>query len=100
MNQWLERITGMYSLSDQVLASDLLIAAKNGVRNYAIAMTETISPEIREALTRQLEEAIDHYENVADYMMRAGLYHPWHVNEQIQLDMRQARAALELPQSH
>lgn len=41
MNALIESLTGMNKMSDQVIATDFLIAAKSGVRNYAIALTET-----------------------------------------------------------
>ncbi|KIN43362.1 hypothetical protein B4071_2613 [Bacillus subtilis] len=40
MNPIIEYLTGMNVLTDQIIAMDLLIAAKNGVRNYAMAATE------------------------------------------------------------
>ncbi|CAG9621912.1 hypothetical protein BACCIP111883_02703 [Sutcliffiella rhizosphaerae] len=54
MNTIIETLTGMEALTDQVVAMDLLIAAKSGVRNYAMAVTESGTPEIKEMLTRHL----------------------------------------------
>ena len=59
MNPIIETLTGMDALSDQVVAMDLLIAAKSGVRNYAMAVTESGTPEIKEMLTRHLVEALN-----------------------------------------
>lgn len=39
-------------------AGDLLGLAKTSVRNYAIAITETATPRLREVLTRQINSAI------------------------------------------
>ncbi|MGI2294202.1 spore coat protein [Paenibacillus sp. GXUN7292] len=47
--------------------------AKNGVRNYAVAVTEAVTPEIGETLKQQLE-----------------------LNEQLQLDLNNAETALNL----
>ena len=62
MNFIAENLTGMKALTDQVVATDLLIAAKSGIRNYAMAITETGTPEIKEVMTKHLEEALDLHE--------------------------------------
>jgi similar to spore coat protein len=97
MNTILEHLTGMHSMTDQVLAMDLLIAAKSGIRNYAMAVTEVGTPEVKATLTRQLDEAINMHEMITMYMMDKGLYHPWNVNEQVQLDLNNIQTALNLP---
>ena len=97
MNFLLERLTGMHTLTDQVVAMDLLIAAKSGVRNYAMAVTEAVSPDIKETLTRHLEDSIDFHEQISTYMMQRGWYHPWNVQEQIQLDLQNINTALKAP---
>ena len=68
MNPIIERLTGTAAMTDQVIAADLLISAKSGVRNYAIALTETASSEVRTVLRRHLEDAIRTHEQVSNYM--------------------------------
>lgn len=97
MNIILEHITGMHTLTDQVIAMDFLIAAKSGVRNYAMAVTEAVTPEIKATLMKQLEEAVDMHERISAYMLERGLYHPWNVNEQIRLDLQNIDTALTAP---
>jgi similar to spore coat protein len=97
MNTLLEHLTGMNSMTDQVIAMDFLVAAKSGVRNYAMALTETATPEVKATLTKQLDEAIDMHVRITNYMMEQGLYHPWNVNEQIQLDLQNIQTALSIP---
>ncbi|WHY32229.1 spore coat protein [Cytobacillus firmus] len=97
MNPIIENLTGMNALSDQVVAMDLLIAAKSGVRNFAMAVTESGTPEIKEMLTRHLTEAIDMHEQVSLYMEEKGWYHAWDTNEQINLDLNNINTALNLP---
>jgi similar to spore coat protein len=41
MNQLIQNMIGMGGMSDQIIATDFLISAKEGVRNYAVAITET-----------------------------------------------------------
>ncbi len=97
MNRILEYFTGMGALTDQVIASDLLISAKSGVRNYAMALTEAGTPEIKAMLTRQLEDAIDLHERISTYMIERGWYRPWNMKEQFQLDIQNLEIALKAP---
>lgn len=97
MNQIIEYFTGLDKLTDQVIATDTLIAAKSGVRNYAMAITEVGTPELKAVLARQLEEAIDLHERISTYMIERGWYHPWNVNEQLRLDVRNIDIALKAP---
>jgi similar to spore coat protein len=97
MNPIIENLTGMNAISDQVVAMDLLIAAKSGVRNYAFAVTESGTPEIKETLIRHLEESLDMHEQISTYMIEKGWYHAWNTNEQIDLNLNNIDTALNLP---
>ncbi|HOP69997.1 MAG: spore coat protein [Dethiobacteria bacterium] len=78
-------------LSDQVIAADLLLSAKNGVRSYAYALTEASSSNVRSVLQKQLEEAISFHQQVADYMTGKGMYYPGDLDKQIQADLANAQ---------
>ncbi|MEE6449971.1 spore coat protein [Gottfriedia acidiceleris] len=97
MNPIIETLTGMDAITDQVVAMDLLISAKSGVRNYAMAVTEAGTPEIKEMLIRHLEEALNMHEQLSTYMAEKGWYHAWDTNEQINLDLNNIDIALNLP---
>lgn len=97
MNTILEHLTGMHTMTDQVIAMDFLITAKSGVRNYAMAVTEAGTQEIKATLSKQLDEAIDTHEKIAKYMMEQGWYHPWNMKEQIQFDLKNIETALNAP---
>ena len=97
MNPIVEHMTGLNTLTDEVIAMDLLMNAKSGVRNYAMAVTECATPEVRDILMKQLGEAIDSHEKITDYMMQRGLYHPYHIQEQIQLDLNNIQTATNIP---
>lgn len=97
MNPIIQNLTGMSALSDQAVAMDLLIAAKSGVRNYAMAVTESGTPEIKEMLTRHLMESLDMHEHISLYMEEKGWYHTWDTKEQINLDLNNIDTALNLP---
>ncbi|WP_248931166.1 spore coat protein [Paenibacillus hamazuiensis] len=97
MNTILEHLTGMHVMTDQVIAMDLLISAKSGVRNYAAAVTEVGTPEVKAVLMKHLDEVIDMHEQITMYLMEKGFYHPWNPQEQLQLDLQNMQTALSLP---
>lgn len=96
MNGIIERLTGLDRLSDQVIATDFLIAVKSGIRNYGIAITETTSREVRETLRMQLHDAIRTHEIITNYMMKNGFYHAYNPKEQYIVDMKVTDTALNL----
>ncbi|RFU61624.1 spore coat protein [Peribacillus glennii] len=98
MNEIIQNITGMGDMTDQVIATDLLIAAKSAVKMYSFAVTETATPEVRAALHSQLNTAINMHEQVTDYMISKGFYHPYNMNEQLKVDLTTSQTALNLPQ--
>lgn len=97
MNTIVERLMGLNTMTDQVIAMDMLIAAKSGIKMYALAATESATPEVKAVLSRHLEESIDTHERITNYMMSRGLYHPYNMNEQIQLDLQNTQTALSIP---
>jgi similar to spore coat protein len=96
MNGFIEKLTGMAPLTDQVIATDLLMASKTAVRNYSLAITETATPEIRETLTNQLEDAIDTHRKISVYMIEKGYYHPLDTKKQLEVDLRIAETAMSI----
>lgn len=96
MNAIIESLTGMNKMSDQVIATDFLISAKSGVRNYSIALTEITSPEVRAILRKQLNDAIYTHETITNYMMKKGYYHAYDLQEQLRVDMKTTETALNL----
>jgi similar to spore coat protein len=97
MNFIVENLTGLKALTDQVVATDLLISAKSGVRNYAMAVTDSGSPEIKEVLIKHLEDALDMHEQIANYMVERGWYHAFDTKEQVNLNLQNINTALKLP---
>lgn len=98
MNQFIQNMTGMGDMTDQVIATDLLIAAKSAVKMYSFAVTETATPEVRTALHTQLNNAINMHEQVTDFLVSKGYYHPYNMNEQLNVDVSTAQTALNIPQ--
>ena len=95
----LQNMAGMGDMTEQVIATDFLIAAKSGVKNYALALTEAASPEVRDVLRRQLNDAISTHERISNYVISKGYYHAYNPQEQIRIDMKAADTVLGLQQT-
>jgi similar to spore coat protein len=97
MNIIIENAAGKKNiLTDQIMATDLLNSAKTGVKNYATALTESTTEEIRKLLKEQLEVAILAHENISKYMIEKQWYQPFDTMKQLQLDMENAKTALDI----
>jgi similar to spore coat protein len=96
MNALMENITGMNTMTDQVIATDFLIAAKAGMKTYAAAITEATHPEVRAILKKQMDELTLTHETITAYMVKKGYYHPFDPKEQIRIDLQAAEVALRL----
>ena len=82
-------------LSDQVVASDMLIFAKSGVKIYASAITEATTPAVRKILKKQLDEAISFQEQLSAFVINKGWYNADNINEQLQKDLTQSQNTLD-----
>jgi spore coat protein F len=83
-------LTGFY-------AGDLLGFAKTSVRNYAIAITETATPEVRNTLVNQLLKAIKCHANVYSYMYSRGYYPSYDLEQLLMNDVKNAQKAISMP---
>lgn len=83
-------------LDDLAIATDFLVTAKAAVRNLAVAITETATPQVKKLLRRELDIAIDTHDKIAQYMIKNEMYHAYDVDEQIQHDLKKADIALDL----
>ncbi|RKL67036.1 spore coat protein [Salipaludibacillus neizhouensis] len=75
-------------------AGDLLVLFKTGVRNYAIAITETATPAVRKVLKQQLIRAIDTHAKVFNYMYEKSYYPSYNLEQLLQNDINLANKAL------
>jgi len=91
-----ERETEYRNVS-KLYAGDLLLAAKTSVRNYAIAITETATPSLRNVLVKQLNGAIKLHERIFIYMYRKGNYPSYNLTQLLHNDLALAKQALSLP---
>lgn len=88
----------MPEMADTSLALDFLIRAKESVRNYAIALTEAASADVRAALRLQLQEAIALHEETAALMIRKGWFYPYDLSKQAELDRKSADSTVKIAQ--
>ncbi|WP_053217233.1 spore coat protein [Virgibacillus senegalensis] len=92
----LEKLKTAGKMRDEVIATDFLVTAKAAVRTYAVAITETASPEVREVLKKQLDEAIETHAKIANYMIKNEMYHAYDLEEQLSHDKEKVQKALEM----
>ncbi|ASP25217.1 MULTISPECIES: spore coat protein [Bacillus] len=81
-------------LADMTFAMDFLIRAKEGVRNTAVALTETASPDVRALLRKQLMQGITMHQEITDLMVSKKWFHPHDLSEQYKLDQLSAKNTL------
>lgn len=86
----------MPMIDDLVIATDLLVSSKAGVRNIAIAITETATPSVKKLLRRELDNAIDIHDKIAQYMIENEMYHAYNIDDQIEHDLKKADMAMKM----
>jgi spore coat protein CotF len=86
----------MPEMADMTFAMDFLIRVKEGVRNSAIALTETVSPDARALLRSQLHQGIVLHQEITDLMVRKKWFHPYELQKQYQLDQLSAENTVEI----
>jgi len=77
-------------------SAHLLGFAKTAVRNYAIAITETATPQLRAVLEKQLVAAIALHAKVFAFMYERGWYPSYNLNQLLANDVKMAGAALSM----
>jgi similar to spore coat protein len=98
VNDYLDPINsvGMPELADSAIALEFLLSVKNGVRNCAVAITESATPEVRSVLIKHLEQGIDLHGEVTELMLHKGWLHPYDVDKQVQMDIKSAETAVDI----
>jgi spore coat protein CotF len=86
----------MPEMADMTFATDFLIRVKDGVRNTAVALTETVSPDARALLRNQLHQGIALHQEITELMVRKKWFHPYEFQEQYQLDQLSAENTVEI----
>jgi spore coat protein CotF len=97
LNQdYLDPINALHvpELADTTFAMDLLLRAKEGVRNIAGALTESASPDVRTLLRNQLMQGIAMHQEITELMINKKWFHPYELSEQYKLDQLSANNTL------
>lgn len=79
----IQNMIGMEDMTEQIIATDLLIASKSAIKNYAAAITEATSPEVTKTLRKQLDDAINAHGRISTYMMNKGYYNAFDPKDQM-----------------
>ncbi|WP_047478295.1 spore coat protein [Bacillus siamensis] len=95
-HDYLDPINSLHvpELVDTTFAMDFLLRAKEGVRNTAVALTETASPDVRALLRKQLMQGIAMHQEITDLMVSKKWFHPHDLSEQYKLDQLSAKNTL------
>ena len=89
-----ENAEGMPEMADSALALEFLMSIKTGVRNAATALSETATPDLREAFRVQLEAGLALHEEVSNFMIKKGWLHPYNLQDQYKIDLKSIEGAL------
>jgi similar to spore coat protein len=96
MNSIVENVIGMDNMTDQVIAQDLLNSIKTGIKSLATALTEAATPDVRQVLRNQLNDALNMHEQFTNYMSGKGWYDAYNLSRQIEMDLQNAQTTLNL----
>lgn len=91
-----ENAIDMPDQADSALALDFLLSIKNAIRNYAVAITETTSEEVRLVLTRQMDRGMDLQEEIIKLMIERDWLNPVDVQKQFAVDINAADTAVKI----
>ncbi|SEI14280.1 spore coat protein F [Halobacillus karajensis] len=75
-------------------SGDLLALFKTGIRNYAIAISETATPSLRNVLQQHLNRTIQMHADVYSFMYQRGYYPSYNLTELLENDQDLAKQAL------
>ncbi|NLC18573.1 MAG: spore coat protein [Clostridiales bacterium] len=81
----IQELAGVGDLTEQVIATDLLISSKNAIKSYAAALAESTTPNVKNVLKRQLDDAIKAHDKITSYMMNKGYYNAYEPQAQIEM---------------
>ncbi|MTT32393.1 spore coat protein [Terrilactibacillus sp. BCM23-1] len=82
------------SHSDHVIATDMLYESKAAIKDFASAITESTSAEIRSFLKQEIRNAILQHELIYGFLQDKGIYDAYNVPQQLQRDIDYATRAL------
>jgi spore coat protein F len=83
--------------NDRIYAIDLVLTAKIALKNTAIALSETSTPYIREALLKQFHQNLMAHAAAFQYTLSHGLTPTYRPENLVQMDFQHALMALNMP---
>ena len=83
------------TLSDRVMATDLLLSTKSLIKQLAAALTETATVELRMFLKQELDQAVAYQEKLLHWVTDQGWHTPYHLEQQLQADLTYAAEVLQ-----
>ncbi len=95
----IQNMAGMGDMTEQVIATDLLLDTKTAIKNYAAAISETATPEVRNTLHKHLDDAISMQDRISTYMMNKGYYNAYDPQAQINMDRAASDTVMKLGNS-
>jgi similar to spore coat protein len=96
MANMIQNMAGMGDMTEQVIASDFLIGTKSAIKNYAAAIAESTTPEVKNALHKQLDDAINTHGRISTYMMNKGYYNAFDPQAQMSMDRQASDTVMSL----
>jgi similar to spore coat protein len=96
MANMIRNLAGMGNMTEQVIATDFLMGSKAAIKNYAAALSEAATPEVKDTLRRQLGVAIDTHGKITNYMIDKGYYNAYDPQAQSQTDMQASSKVMDL----
>jgi spore coat protein F len=87
----------MSKIDDRFYALELLLSAKTAVRDTAIAISETSTPYVREALLKSFHHNVMMHAQAFNYTLSRGITPSYTPELVIQNDFQNAQIALNLP---
>lgn len=79
--------THAHSLSERIMATDLLVTTKGLIQQLAAALTETTTTELRMFLKQELDQAIAYQTKMLHDLVDKGWYDPDNLEQQLQADL-------------
>jgi similar to spore coat protein len=92
----IQNMAGMSDMTEQVIAADFLTASKSAIKNYAAAIAESTTPEVKNTLHKQLEDAINTHERISTYMMNHGYYNAFDPKAQLSMDREASDTVMKI----
>ncbi len=92
----IQNISGMGDMTEQVIATDLLISSKSAIKNYAAAISEVNSPQLTQTLRKQMDDAISLHQRISTYMMQKGYYNAYDPPAQMSIDREASDTVLNM----